>query len=427
MSSFVTILTAAMVTFVELATANAQTLNILHDFAHNVLGYHPTTGVAIASDGALYGTIPFGGEDGEGIAYELVPPASPGGAWTEVVLHSFVGTDGRNNQPGGPPLVGPDGTLYGATTATVYQIKPPQGAGTHWRERVLYQFGSFDGDGELAAGTPVFGPDSAVYGTTASGGAYKCGTIYRLLPPSSQGGFWSEELLYSFQLASSGASPTGILALAKDGSLYGVTKSGGAFGQGTVFQLSPPIVQGRTWTESTLHSFTGDSADPGLPNGVAIGPNGVLYGTTIGNTTANECDHGCGSVFELTPPSIPDGEWTEAILHLFSGPPTGDGTQPNSAPVLGPAGVLYGTTGAGGGDVGAKGGTGTIFEMVPPSSPGNGWTEIILYTFPGGTGGAFPNAVALGADGNLYGTTDGGGTVSPKPENQGTVFELVLQ
>jgi hypothetical protein len=168
MSSFVTILTAAMVTFVELATANAQTLNILHDFAHNVLGYHPTTGVAIASDGALYGTIPFGGEDGEGIAYELVPPASPGGAWTEVVLHSFVGTDGRNNQPGGPPLVGPDGTLYGATTATVYQIKPPQGAGTHWRERVLYQFGSFDGDGELAAGTPVFGPDSAVYGTTAS-------------------------------------------------------------------------------------------------------------------------------------------------------------------------------------------------------------------------------------------------------------------
>jgi uncharacterized repeat protein (TIGR03803 family) len=89
--------------------------------------------------------------------------------------------------------------------------------------------------------------------------------------------------------------------------------------------------------------------------------------------------------------------------------------------------VLYGTTGAGGGDVGAKGGTGTIFEMVPPSSPGNGWTEIILYTFPGGTGGAFPNAVALGADGNLYGTTDGGGTVSPKPENQGTVFELVLQ
>jgi uncharacterized repeat protein (TIGR03803 family) len=94
--------------------------------------------------------------------------------------------------------------------------------------------------------------------------------------------------------------------------------------------------------------------------------------------------------------------------------------------VLGPGGVLYGTTNTGG--TSATGVAGIIYEMVPPSSAGGAWTEVILYSFPpanpGGypAEGAFPNAVSLGADGNLYGTTEEGGAY-----DQGTVFQLVLQ
>ena len=67
------------------------------------------------------------------------------------------------------------------------------------------------------------------------------------------------------------------------------------------------------------------------------------------------------------------------------------------------------------------GGTGTIFEMVPPSSPGGPWTEVILHVFTGGRDGNLPSAVTLGPHGNLYGTTALGG------HHYGTVFQLVLQ
>jgi uncharacterized repeat protein (TIGR03803 family) len=61
--------------------------------------------------------------------------------------------------------------------------------------------------------------------------------------------------------------------------------------------------------------------------------------------------------------------------------------------------------------------------MVPPSSPGGAWTEAILNSFPeSGADGHPPNAVTLGANGNLYGTTLAGGA-----HGQGTVFQLVLQ
>jgi uncharacterized repeat protein (TIGR03803 family) len=88
--------------------------------------------------------------------------------------------------------------------------------------------------------------------------------------------------------------------------------------------------------------------------------------------------------------------------------------------VLGPGGELYGTTSSGGT---IQPSLGTIYEMVPPSSPGGSWSEVILYSFPEDEAeGDGPNAVTLGPDGNLYGTTVLGGA-----HGQGTVFQLVLQ
>jgi len=200
-----------------------------------------------------------------------------------------------------------------------------------------------------------------------------------------------------------------------------VTGSGGTVSiGGTVFQLLPPASAGGAWTESVIHDFT-EGGDWGAPNGVILGSGGALYGTAAGASRLGPCV-ACGDVFQLAPPATPGGPWTETILHSFTGGyPDTDGSLPDSAPVLGPHGELYGATYTGG-----VYGFGAIYEMEPPSSPGAPWKETILYSFTDGPDGGQPNAVTLGPDGNLYGTTEIGGVSPDGARNQGTIFQLVL-
>jgi uncharacterized repeat protein (TIGR03803 family) len=128
----------------------------------------------------------------------------------------------------------------------------------------------------------------------------------------------------------------------------------------------------------------------------------------------------CGTVFALGPPPTPGGAWTETILHAFGGAVNDDGAHPASNLVLGPNGELYGTTQAGGMTAYCgSSGCGTVFELLPPSSPGGSWTEVILHSFTGGSDGNSPNGLTLGLNGTLYGTTATGGD-----SNLGTIFEL---
>jgi uncharacterized repeat protein (TIGR03803 family) len=409
-----------------------QTLNTIYSFGHNELGYKPTGGVVVGLDRALYGTTPDGGASGLGVVYKLVPPSSPGGEWAQVVIHSFSTSDGDGPPTMGVGLaVGSSGVVYGVTTyndvgdyGTVFELKPPAGAGSPWRESVLHGFTEMNGDGLDPATTPIFGPQSVLYGATSLGGTIGSGTIYELIPPGPQGGSWTEQILHSFDpFSGDGAEPAGALAVDSNGAIYGTTEGGGPYVFGVAFQLAPPAAAGGSWTETLLHSFGSytNPHDPGIPNGLVLGAGGVLYGTTEGSSGG--CPEPCGSVFELTPPQAPGGAWTETILHYFTGGDhTTDGTQPNSTPVLGSNGELYGTTRGGGRHDG-----GTIYEMVPPAATGGSWTEIILYSFTNLADGGIPNAVTLGPDGNLYGTTAFGGVSKDGATNQGTVFQLVLQ
>jgi hypothetical protein len=121
--------------------------------------------------------------------------------------------------------------------------------------------------------------------------------------------------------------------------------------------------------ESVIYSFTGANGDGAYPMAsVVVGKNGVLYGTTSSAGSAasdSACPSsyyviaGCGIVFELTPPTTPGGQWTETILHSFSGQ-DGDGAGPAAGLALRSTGVLYGTTSAGG-----TAGKGTVFATKP--------------------------------------------------------------
>jgi uncharacterized repeat protein (TIGR03803 family) len=83
-----------------------------------------------------------------------------------------------------------------------------------------------------------------------------------------------------------------------------------------------------------------------------------------------------------------------------------------STPTLAQAGVLYGTT-----QIGGTYNHGTVYRMSPGK---DGWTEEVLYSFPRGKNGATPVAgIVLDAVGNIYGTTELGGS-----RDRGTVFEL---
>jgi uncharacterized repeat protein (TIGR03803 family) len=410
------------------AGASAQeaspTLRTLHSFAgYPSDGGNPQAGATVGEDGVIYGVTISGGSGpcttnslGCGTVYSLTPPTTPRGPWTESVLHSFGGGSDGASPFGGLALGG--GVLYGTTTSggaynngTVFSVTPPALPGGAWTEAVLHSFTGGDDGGDDEAAVAV-GKGGVLYGTTTSGGTGPCsmfysgcGVVFSLTPPASPGGVWTETVLYNFG-GNGGYSfiPLG-LSVGSGGVIYGITAEGGSSGDGTVFALKPPAAMGGAWGEAVLYTFTGSNGSF-LSGGVAIGSE-ALYGTAdFGGAS------GDGTVFSLMPPSSPGGVWTESILHNFGG---ADGNRPNGGVVIGAGGVLYGTTAAGG-----TSGNGTVFSLTPPTSPSDAWTETILYAFTGASDGSGPQAgVAFGKEGALYGTTYYGGG-----SGFGTVFQL---
>ena len=310
------------------------------------------------------------------------------------------------------------GTAGGGTAGLVFELTPPAGGGNGpWTEAVIYNFeGGTDGI------NPVTGltlNNEGIYGTTEGGGEFGFGTVFQLTRKAS---VWSESVLYSFQGTTDGAFPSSVV-FDSTGSLYGAASQGGdqncypdgdsAPGCGTIFQLTPPVVQGAPWTLTVLYSFQsgGDGCFPLAP---VLGSAGELYGTTFsdGNSPCtNPENSGHGVAFELTP-SSGASTWTETVLYTF-GPKSG--VYPRAGVTIDSAGNLYGTTQGDGGRTGH--GYGTAFKLSPAVQGGH-WTESTLHVF-GGTGdGASSEASLLLRKGQLFGTTSGGGA------GYGTVFEL---
>jgi uncharacterized repeat protein (TIGR03803 family) len=244
------------------------------------------------------------------------------------------------------------------------------------------------------------------------------------LSPNGSGG-WTETILYSFGTnggASDGAEPEGVI-FDKSGNLYGPTLSGGnglcdhdqSASCGTIFELSPNGSGG--WAENVIYAFPAGGGAGWSPNpGLVFDQSGNLYGTTYYGG-ANPClgSGGCGTVFELSPSG--SGSWTQTLLYSF-GNGSNDGTFPAAGAIFDQSGNLYGTTQQGGtGCGGAGGGCGTVFELSPS---GSGWTENIAYSFQSGAvDGAYPYAELLfDQSGSLYSTTSSGF------QGAGTVFEL---
>ena len=345
---------------------------VLYTFTWLEDGGLPSGGVIFDSAGNLYGTTIEGGTAALGTVFRLAPPATDGGDWTETVLYSFLGGTIDGAHPNGGLVFDKAGNLYGTTSGggftntstcsqgcgTVFELASPTATGGEWTENVI-QFFHYT-TGGYPGSAPIIDARGDLYGTTVYGGPSGEGTVYRLTPPATEGAHWGYRVLYAFQglLTADSAQPWGSLTLHGAGVLYGTASYGGTYEYGTIFQLVPPSVAGGAWTENILHNFGGSDGDRPVDN-VIFDKAGNLYSTTIFGGRVGCGNFGCGTVFRLSPPASPGADWTETVLHFFPATQT-DGITPSGGVILGKNGMLYGVTQGGVTSV-----DGTIFGIVP--------------------------------------------------------------
>jgi hypothetical protein len=364
-------------------------LTVLHSFQGFVDGSIPNPVLALDSTGALYGTTQYGGSFwDEGVAFKLTPPAPGTTTWQYSVLHVFdfssVFDSPDGAHPSGGLILGTDGALYGTTDlggvttdpsgigfGTVFRLVPLNAERTNWRETVLYAFQSMlDGMNPLFALTQDAA--GALYGTTLYGGdgpcldvlsnPIGCGTVFQLSPPADGQTVWTKTTLHSFTGGTDGNMPEGRLILDPSGLLYGTTTQGGfgacqdgvgfLVGCGTVYQLAPTA--NGLWAKSIVHSFSGD--DGSYPQGgVIMDGTGTLFGTASAGGANPYLSFGV--VYRLSPPAPGSPVWTRTVLYNFDNTA---GWLPVGELVSDSAGNLFGVANEGG-----PNGGGVVYEITP--------------------------------------------------------------
>jgi uncharacterized repeat protein (TIGR03803 family) len=353
----------AILTVVSL-TAPGVTMSTLYSFTGGTDGGNPN-GLIQETNGNFYGTTQDGGTNDAGTVFQMTP------AGTVTTLDWFGGVGGAGLAPGAALLQGTDGFLYGST----------EYGGTGWgiifkttTNGVLTNLVDFNnGDGANPYATLIQGADGSLYGTTVGGGASGEGAVFRvttngaltlLASFNEVDGLNPTELVQAangilygttfdggtngdgtvFQITTNGAltslvsldyTAAGYLPYAgltptPNGNFLGTTYEGGAYGYGTVFQITP------AGTVTTVYSFTGgdDGAHPAA--GLIQGGDGNFYGTAAYGGTDD-----FGAVFRMAP------NGTLIPLVQFDGY---DGANPEAALTPGSDGNLYGTTENGGAD-----------------------------------------------------------------------------
>ena len=237
-----------------------------------VTGENPLGGLTLASDGNFYGAATFGGTFNCGTVFRFTPPS------TLTVLHSFnCSSDGQ--YPAVPPIQGADGNLYGvANSGTVYSIALANGSFTPLSQAPPTVY------------APLFlASDGNLYGTSAYGGDFNSGTVFRVTPPGG-----AIKVMHSFN-GTDGYNPDSPVVQGSDGSLYGTTlttNSGSAPGVIYKMSLSGKLLIVHNFGQFTSGWINPDGASPQA--GLLAASDGNLYGVT---STGGA--NGFGTIYQL--------------------------------------------------------------------------------------------------------------------------------
>ncbi|MGP8215382.1 MAG: choice-of-anchor tandem repeat GloVer-containing protein [Bacteroidia bacterium] len=399
--------------------------------------YYLYGNVIQAPNGTLYGMVPYGGTGYYGIVYKCDTLGNL------KVLYSFGGHSNYGKYPYGSPVFGNGDTLYGLVYeggtkgyGAIFKCDTNDGSGA----KLLYNFTGGYLDGEYPYGTPTLGSDGNLYGLTYEGGVTGEGTIFKYNMSTA-----TENIVYNFGTNVLGSDGLEDFIQGKDGNLYGMANSGGAYGSGTLLKYNPVtgkttvlhafydtanngsypkygrLIQGSNGTLygvaeyggsnnlgvvfeytisgmfNVLYSFGTNANDGSYPVGGLVMEQNGLYGmTSIGGTNNN------GIIFKC------DTLGNETILYNF-GTNSNDGSDATGSLIQSLHGTLYGMTNKGGAN-----GDGIIFKC---DTLGN---ETVLYSFgTNSNDGLTPyGSLVFGRDSMLYGTTSSGGAIG-----NGTVFK----
>ena len=254
---------------------------------------------------------------------------------------------------------------------------------------------------------------NTLYGTTVNGGNYDEGVVFAV-----DTGATNFAVLHHFTARynypytnSDGGNPYCQLILSSN-FLYGTTLDGGSGNAGTVFAIN---LANTNFT--VLHSFaaTADDVDYNLTNRDGANPYArlLLSGNMLYGTTSSGGTGGAGTVFAI---NLANANFT--VLHSFAAVnfltlTNTDGTSPYDGLILS-GDMLYGTASRGG-----NANFGTVFAVNTISGF---FTN--LYSFTGGSDGAFPHGELLLFSNALIGTAASGGDTSLNNGGNGTVFGL---
>jgi uncharacterized repeat protein (TIGR03803 family) len=322
-------------------------------------------------------------------------------------LNYFADFDGKNGSVPGPVIQGTDGNFYGTTfeggaysQGNVFRVTPTG------KLNSIYSFCSQPNcaDGQRPESAPVLGSDGNLYGVTNSGGSSaNSGVVYKM----TLGG--KITTLYSFcatpRPCNDGQYPTGVIQ-ASDGNFYGTTESGGKFGSGTIFQISPSGAFKLLYTFCSL----ANCADGGIPLFPPMqGSDGNLYGATNGGGTA---EGESGVVYELTP----DGAFK--VLQNFCYPFSATcytGAYPTRL-VQDADGNFFGTTTTGG-----SYNSGTVFEITSTGK----FIGLHRFTYSGRVAATW--GLTLASDGNLYGVATDNANFASATSNVPNIYGIIFR